>query len=245
MADKNEILAEHYQKTYDVTYRMWQQRNRTFLLLIAVIAVGTVLTYRPTDANPLLVAWVAELLDIKEADRVEQLRNSFPFALLQSILLTVIFYLMVNLFHRALYVLRNYAYLGALEKEIRTALALSDREVAFTRESEFYWKDRPWLLSTVKVFYVLLLGMLLIAFLGGRVIGDFRSVGNLLGVADLAIALPTLLYFGGYAWYTLRLDSKDAIAGPPPSPADTATQPKDGTLILTLDEVDVEITTSG
>jgi len=209
MADKYELLAEHYQKTYDLTYRLWQQRNRTFLLLIAVIAVGTILTYRPTDANPLIVAWVAKLLDINESEHINELRRSFPFALLQSILLTVIFYLMVNLFHRALYVLRNYAYLGALEKEIRSTLLLSDDDsVAFTRESSFYWKYHPWLLSTVNWVYVFLLGLLLFAFLGGRIVGDVSAGGVLLVLADLAISIPTAIYFVGYAVYTLQLDSQ-------------------------------------
>jgi hypothetical protein len=227
MADKNTLLAEHYQKTYELTYRLWQQRNRTFLMLIAVIAAGTLLMYRPTDANSLLVDWVAKLLDIKDSNRIKELRDSFPFALLQSILLTVIFYLMVNLFHRAVYVLRNYAYLGALEKEVRSALSLSDQDVAFTRESNFYWKDRPVLLSTVKGFYVFLLGLLLFAFLIGRVIGDILAGSVLLILADLAIAVPTAIYFLGYAWYTLQLDSKDAIIGdgrgsttPAPKPAE-------------------------
>ena len=42
-----QLLAEHYQKTYELTYEFWKQRNRTFILLIGVIGVATLLTFRP------------------------------------------------------------------------------------------------------------------------------------------------------------------------------------------------------
>jgi hypothetical protein len=216
MADKIELLAEHYQKTYELTYRLWQQRNRAFLLLIVVIAGGAVLTYRPTDVKPLLVAWVAKLLEIKDSRSLGDLENSSLFAFLQTILLVAIFYLMVNLFHRALYVLRNYAYLGAIEKEIRSGLSIPNEAVAFSRESTFYWKDRPWLLSSVKWFYVLILAAVLCIFLVGYTRNKIQTSGWLFSLVDLAIAVITGVYFLGYMIYTLRWDSEDAITDKPP-----------------------------
>jgi len=179
--------------------------------------MATLLTYRPTDTNPLLVDWVTDFLGIDDENRIKELRQSFPFAIVQGVLLTVVFYLMVNLFHRALYVLRNYAYLGALEDEIRDSMRLNTTSVAFTRESTFYWHDRPRLLSTVKWFYVLLLGGLLSAFLYGRITGDWQSDNKALVWVDIAVAIPIAIYFVGYAWYTLLLDSKTAIVGKVPA----------------------------
>src|SRR6266404_1560775 len=95
-------LVQHYQKTYELTYEMWKQRNRTFLLLLGVIGVATILTFRAPQANSLLVDLIRKLLDVSEPARIDELRNSFPFGLLQSILLVAVFYLMVNLYHRAL-----------------------------------------------------------------------------------------------------------------------------------------------
>jgi hypothetical protein len=223
MADKNELLADHYQQTYDLTYKLWEQRNRTFLILIGVIAVATLLTYRPADTNPLLVDWIAKLLGIEDKERIATLHNSFPFALLQGILLTVVFFLMVNLFHRSLYVLRNYAYLGAIEKDIRDALGLSD-EASFSRESEFYWKKRPSLLGTVKYFYVFVLGALLSAFLVGKTVGDVINGSWILVLVDGLFVIVIGIYYTGYAWYTLRLDSKDAIV---PARAESANNTMD------------------
>jgi hypothetical protein len=67
MPDKSELLITHYQTTYDLTYKLWVQRSRTFLLLIALIGLATLLMYRPTDTNPLLVSWMAKTLGITDA----------------------------------------------------------------------------------------------------------------------------------------------------------------------------------
>jgi hypothetical protein len=108
MKDNAQILAEHYQKTYELTYELWKQRNQTFLILLAVIGAATLLTFGATQTNPLLVRWIAKGLDITDKQEIQDLGKSFPFGLLQSLLLVVVFYLVVNLYHRALYVLRNY-----------------------------------------------------------------------------------------------------------------------------------------
>jgi len=207
LADKSELLADHYQKTYEMTYHLWSQRNRTFLLLLAVVGVAAILTYRPADTYPLLAAWLGKLLGIQDEARVATLQRSFPFALLHGILLIVVFYLMVNLCHRALYVLRNYAYLGVLEKDIRASLDLSADSPAFTRESDFYWNQRQWLLGTVKWVYVLLLGGFLGVFLWGRLSSDRAGGYTQLVTVDIVVSIPIVFYFLGYAWYTLRLDT--------------------------------------
>ena len=209
-----EALVEHYQKTYELTYEMWKQRNRTFLLLLGVIGVATLLTFRAPEANSLLVDLIRKLFDVSDPVRIDELRKSFPFGLLQSILLIAVFYLMVNLYHRALYVLRNYSYLSNLEQEIRQHLSLAEGTVSFTRESTFYWGGRHGsLLGFVKWVYIAFLGLLLLAFLGGRIVDDFR-IGNVpLAVIDIIIAIPTLLFFLAYAKSSVSLDTEHAILG--------------------------------
>lgn len=212
MADKNELLVEHYHKTFELTSHLWKQRNTLFLLLIGVIGLATLLTYRGSEANPLFVDLVAKTLGISDSGRISELKTGFPFALLHGILLFVIFYLMFNLYHRALSVLLQYAYLGALEKEIREGLGFQGESKAFTRESDFYWSRRPKLLGSVKWVYILLLGLLLGAFLVGRIIDDWRTSDNyLLVIIDLIVAIPTAIYFYGFAASSIDLDSKDAI----------------------------------
>jgi len=206
-----EILIDHYQKTYELTYMMWKQRNRLFILLIIIIGVATLLTFRVSEANSLLVDLIAKIFSITDQKRIDQLRTSFPFGVIQSILLITIFFLMVNLYHRALYVLRNYQYLGALEKEIRSHLNLSKASIGFTRESTFYWSRRSSILGSVKWFYIVLLGILLLTFLSGRIIDDFQTGSFLLAIAELIIMIPILLYFFAYANSSIFLDSEDSI----------------------------------
>jgi Ca2+/Na+ antiporter len=200
--DKAELLVQHYQDTYQLTYQLWQQRNHLFLILLGIVSLASLLTYAP-ETNSILLSWIGKVVGI--ADQ-KALTASVPFALLQAAFLAVVFYLMVNLFHRALYILRNYRYLGALETEIRTTLQLNDAELAFTRESRFYWSDRPRALETVKYVYIVLLGGLLLAFLGGRLYTDW---GNwLLVIVDLGLALPTLGYFLAFSYYSIGFDKE-------------------------------------
>ncbi len=213
MPDKSELLIEHYERTYELTYKLWVQRNRTFLVLVGAIAAATLLGYRPEGTTSLLVAAVIELLDITDETTVTAIKSTFPFALLSGVFLTIVFYLMVNLCHRALYVLRNYAYLGALENEIRESLRLDEASVAFTREGEFYWNGRPRVLSTVKWFYVALLGGLVTTFLYGHIANAWESAEYASGWVPLVAVTGIAFYFLAYARYTLGLDSREAIVG--------------------------------
>jgi len=201
------IFIEHYQKTYELTYEFWKQRNGIFLYLIGTIGLATLLTFRTPETNSILIDLFAKALGVTDANRIDELRKSFPFGLLQTILLFVVFYLMVNLYHRSFYVLRNYQYLGALEREIRQRLSLQTKSVFFTRESDFYWNSRPFLLGTVKWVYIGLIGTLLLAFLGGRVYDDFQRGIFFLSVVDLAISVTIITYFVAYARSSVVFDS--------------------------------------
>lgn len=213
MKEKAEILAEHYQKTYELTLELWKQRNQTFLILLAVIGASTLLTFSGAQTNPLLVRWLANALGITGSQELQELGKSFPFGLLQSLLLVVVFYLVVNLYHRALYILRNYRYLAGLEKEIREQLEASPESIAFTREGNFYWTDRASLQSAVKWCYIVLIGCLLFAFLGARIYEDFRARTLALAVAELVVSMATSLFFLAYARSSISMDSADTVFG--------------------------------
>ena len=85
--------------------------------------------------------------------------------------------------------------------------------VAFTRESTFYWGERSLASGAVKWVYIAILGVVLTAFLGGRVWEDVRSKNAVLVLADLAIAIPTMLFFLAYARSSVSLDTAKVIVG--------------------------------
>ncbi len=212
MENTLQTLAEHYQKTYEVTYEFWKERNNTFLALLGVIGVGALLSFGTQDTNSLIVYAIAKFLGVTDVVYIESLQKSFPFALLQSILLIVVFYLMVNLYHRTVTVLRNYCYLADVECEIRQNLQLSYLQYSFTREGSYYWSNRRSLMGAVKWIYILLLGFLLLAFLGGRIYGDFVQQNILLTIIDIILVSPTILFFIGYAFVSISKDQPKASA---------------------------------
>jgi hypothetical protein len=199
MADVAQITADHYQKTYELTLQMWEQRNTTFLLLLAVVGASAVLTFNVPQAQPILVDIIAKVVGITDNDRLKELRQSFPYGVVQSILLMTVLYLMVILYHRTVFIRRCYSYLGAIEQEIKNNLGLPRETIAFTRESTFYRNYKAPFARYVAGTYIAMLGSLLVSFLGSRIYADATS-GNLLVTAiDIALAAPTMLFFIGYA----------------------------------------------
>ena len=200
MADSAQLLAEHYQKTFEVTLDVWGQRNQTFLFLLAVVGFATLLTFSATASatQPLLLDLIAKLLSIESESRQRELRASFPYGLIQTIMLMVVLYLTLVLYHRTTFIKRSYLYLGKLETELRAALGLAADSVAFTREGQFYESNSSSLRHAVGIAYIVMLGLLLFAFLGMRILTDFGSGNIVTGVIDLVLAIPTTVFFVAY-----------------------------------------------
>lgn len=206
MAETAQLLTEHYQKTFELTMKLWEQRNRTFLILLLVVGLATLLTFNPTKlvAEPLVVDYIAKTLG---SDR-DALRAGFPYFLIQSILLMVVLYFMVILYHRTTLISRNYIYLAAVEEEIRNRLELAEDELSFTREGRFYEQARSPFQRQIGLAYITMLGVLLMSFLGARIYADF-SIGLywLVGI-DMILAIPALLFFLAYAYVSSRIISR-------------------------------------
>ena len=163
------------------------------------MGAATLLTFNVSQAQPLLVDVIANVLGIDDAARRADLRTSFPYGLIQSILLMVVLYLMLILYHRTTLIIRNYQYLAALEAELREGLGLDPASLSFTREGTFYRRAPHILSKWIAVTYVLMLGVLLAAFLGMRVVTDIDSGQYAFAIVDVVIAVPTLFYFAAYA----------------------------------------------
>ncbi|MGF6597766.1 hypothetical protein P3T23_002483 [Paraburkholderia sp. GAS448] len=198
MQESAEIVADHYQKTYELTLQMWEQRNTTLLQLLAVVGVAALVTFNVPQAQPLLVDLIAKLVGMSDEGARQDLRRSFPYGLIQSILLMVILYLTAVLYHRTAFIRRCYAYLAAMEPELRAGLELPPDSVAFTRESVFYGQHRATFGRLVSGTYVGMLGLLLLAFLCARILADFSDGNFLIGTVDVALAIPIVLLFVAY-----------------------------------------------
>jgi hypothetical protein len=212
--DTAKHLVDHYQKTYELTFTLWADRNKTFLILLGLVGAAPLITFPTLGTRSLVLLYLGHMLGLNEKD-LRMLQDGLPFGILQAIILFAVLYLTINLYHRDRYVLRNYAYLGALETEIRQTLALDAAAIAFTRESTFYWGQRDLLAGAVRYVYIVLLAGLLFSFLGALIVADWRSGNRVLSLVDIVFAAPTLIFVFGCAKSSISVDHKHAIAGGP------------------------------
>ena len=201
-----EVLANHYQKTYEVAYEHWKERNKLFVTLVLTAGIGLLLLLRVPEANSLLVDAITKFLGVTDAERIKNLYANFPFNVLLSGILVVIFYLMQRLYSTNLSVMRNYMYLGAIEKEIRGHLRLPTDSVSFTREGNFYWGKRSPMQSMSKYYYVAVLFIILIPFIAFKLIADFQEPNVIVLPVDVAVSLMAVLYWWEYARSSFQLD---------------------------------------
>ncbi|MDE1480156.1 hypothetical protein [Xenorhabdus bovienii] len=201
---EKELLVEHYHKTYDLTFSIWESRNRTLLILLAVVGFSTLLTFNVSEAQPLLVDIIAKLCGITDTMRIGELRQSFPYGIIQSIFIIIVFYLMLNLYHKTSFIRRSYRYLSGVEVDIRAALNLSASSVSFTREGEFYNKNRSLTALMTGLSYVLILGILLVSFLGMRLRTDFMTHQMYIFWVDLALTVGISYFFIAYSCVSFK-----------------------------------------
>ncbi|EOC1344329.1 hypothetical protein ACI09M_003751 [Cronobacter dublinensis] len=200
----NELLVEHYHKTYDLTFSVWESRNQSLLILLAVVGFSTLLTFNVSETQPLLVDVIAKLCGITSDERIAELKKSFPYGIIQSIFIIIVFYLTINLYHKTSFIRRSYKYLGGVESDIRTALNLPTGSVSFTREGDFYNNHRTFSSFMTGLSYVLILGVLLCSFLGMRLLNDWHAQDCLILITDGCLALGILYFFIVYAYLSLK-----------------------------------------
>ncbi|MBK9924267.1 MAG: hypothetical protein IPP66_03160 [Anaerolineales bacterium] len=218
-----QVVTDHYQKTFELTYETWKERNRLFVYLVLTTSVGLLFLLRVPEFDKLLVEAIASILKIGDSARVTQLYTNFPFDVLLSAVLVIIFYLMQKLYATNLSVFRYYQYLGAVEDEIRKSLSLTDDSVAFTREGKFYWGGRTVAQNISKWLYVLVLLITLLPFSVLKIAGDIGSKSNILIVVDIAVSLMTFIFLFEYTRSALRLDTQKAPLEDPQAGNDTKT----------------------
>jgi len=204
--DASEALTNHYQKTFEVAYENWKERNKLFVYLVLVAGLGLMLLLRVPTADDLLVDAIAKFLNITDPLRKAELQNGFPFDILLSAILVTMFYFMQRLYSTNLSVMRTYMYLGALEKEIRTHLRLPAESVSFTREGSFYWGRRTKMQFMSKYYYAIVLFIILIPFIVFKVVADFQAPNFIVIPVDIAVSLMTILYWWEYARASFRMD---------------------------------------
>jgi hypothetical protein len=63
----------------------------------------------------------------------------------------------------------------------------------------------------VKFFYLVVLGLLIVAFFSGKIVTDLRQGNCLLASISAVIGIATLVFFTGYAFGSIKNDRAAAI----------------------------------
>ncbi len=218
-----QVLAEHYQKTSELTYALRDQRDKIFIFLLIALAAATLFNFDATSSDSLLVAGIVKFLQITDAKIITGLQTSPLLEIVQTLLLAAVFYLMSNLYQRTASMLRNFLYLGAMEQEIRDRLGIEDAEASFSREGGYYWRLRKEdpnshdgvlsrltrrirALDLTKNFYTIFLALLLLLSFVLRIMSDAGTQNWILVAVDSLIGIPTLVYWWNYARVSRDLD---------------------------------------
>jgi len=174
--DENlQVLAEHYQKTFELADGLRRDRNKFFIFLVAMLAgVTAFLGLGKERALRMLAAWMSASISFDKLDpntyadlspdALAQWFSGTNFSLLLTMTLAIVFYFMMNLYHHTATVNRLYAYLGKLETEIGASLPRTSNAIAFTREGNFYDAHNTRWLKSIGLAYSIVLTILLGSF---------------------------------------------------------------------------------
>ena len=213
-----DFLVEHYQKTYELTHELWNDRNRSFPVLAGVIALAAILAAFP-DPRSLFNIGLSILFKVSDTQQaalqsaLNSIQTDYFYQLLQTALLAVILHLLLDLYRRNQDIARNYLYLAEMEKEIRAALGFGSGRFPFSREDIFYKTHiQSILLKRVRLVYNSALGALLLLYFILRVghpISFTNQILVLFTIVNILLAVPTIAYFLDYAFPDLFNRSMD------------------------------------
>src|ERR1700740_1019796 len=135
--DLAKILIDHYKDTDAIATRAYDQRNRLLLFLLGAIGIAAILTFRTSGLELVVLKAIAG--ELKQSEDV--VRQSLPFAVVESLALVIVFFMLVGFYQRSSIMQLYYAYLGDIESAIRNELALPAGQKPFTLNSRYYMEN--------------------------------------------------------------------------------------------------------
>ncbi|MDP8229863.1 MAG: hypothetical protein P9L93_02035 [Candidatus Gorgyraea atricola] len=184
---KLQILAEHYNSTYDTLVVKIKERDKFFLLVLVILIVKLFRIYTPEEAILVLTQLISSRLGVTAPLNFSFIESVIWFCLLAAVL---------RYFQSVVYLERQYDYTHKLESQLSAHFENS----AFVRESSAYLKNFPLFLNWASFLYTVFFPILLMVIIGCKVTYDFRLMGfkSLLswfnGLVFLAIMTSTVLY---------------------------------------------------
>jgi len=191
-----ELLLDHYKDTFQHILYHWKIRNRLFVYVLILLAVIALDTYQPGMLSELVNAYIAKTLE-----SAGQGALALDFAVIRSAAWFLLLSLVIQYYQRSINVDRQYMYIANLEEQIcdimggdfvtREGKAYSSITGVFKRGEK---GKRPLFLRAVGPLYTLFFPLILIIFVGFKLVREELPPKQITDWFNIVIGLVIVLY---------------------------------------------------
>lgn len=168
ISEKNlELLAAHYNDSYSIIKTREEQRDRLFLIAVAVVGFLAFTIVFPSTLQGLLKEF--ELTGVKM-----QIAN-VPIAILTSLAWTLLLIFLLRYYQSVVTIDRQYKYLHDLENQIAPEFGENN---IFHREGKAYKEEKSLLTHWIEFLYTIVLPVILVAVLIGLLLQERELNGS-------------------------------------------------------------------
>lgn len=174
--DDVKIVSEHYKETNNLRLAAQTRRNKSFVILCILEALSFLVLIRPEQAFSSLLNGINAVLETSL-----ELGNN----ILQTLLWTMIVYILIRYVQDMLYIERQYTYQSELEQYLSGHIGTD-----LYRESKNYSQDYPMVLNLIDLFYKMFCPILFACINFIHIRQEWK-----LQPARLALVIDTLMCF--------------------------------------------------
>lgn len=174
---KLEVLNQHYTETVSSFDRLARSRDRSFILLLVLLAIMSFQLFSPDQSESVLTQFAQKKLDIDA---------SLSITYISSILWFSIFAVAIRYFQTVINLEKLYNYVHRVEDELAKHFSGS----AFTREGKTYLKNYPKFSDWANFMYRGVFPLLFIIAITVKMISEWSASGS----SRLPILLDTGIY---------------------------------------------------
>ena len=176
--DKLDLLYDHYKESNTLRLEAQGRRNKNFIILCCLEAVLLWILIRPEIAFSSLLTGISAALGT-----LFELGNET----IQTLVWTLVVYMLIRYCQDTLYVERQYKYLGKIEKSISNELDVS----VFDRESDNYLYEFPMVLNFIELFYKMLMPAIFFVLNIVRIVQEWYAFDHI----TLVLLCDTVMLF--------------------------------------------------
>lgn len=175
-------MVDHYHQSFELAYRIWERRNSAYAYAIFFFFITTVVRIDLSNS----AAVVLTLFSPTELDGLApQIRGYVNSTASGALIATmgqfsldlISIYFLATLYQRESHLKTMYAFVSDMEADLRDEFKLPPKQVAFSRESDYYRRNNPRGLSTLftilfsAALFFVVAASIIARFMGGSAFG--------------------------------------------------------------------------